>query len=55
LYQGDRSLDFDLINQNDDARYYEITVEEAVTGSWELRGLLQESNPILYTLLVVQL
>jgi hypothetical protein len=55
LYQGDRSLDFDLINQNDDARYYEITVEEAVTGSWELRVLLQESNPILYTLLVVQL
>jgi hypothetical protein len=55
LHQGNRRLDFDLINQNDDARYYEITVEEAVTGSWELRGLLQESNPILYILLVVQL
>ena len=55
LHQGNRRLDFDLINQNDDARYYEISVEEVVTGAWELRGLLQESNPILYILLVVQL
>jgi hypothetical protein len=55
LYQQQRTLPFEMINENDVARYYEVTTSEAVEGTWELRGWLDEANPILYQLLVVQL
>jgi hypothetical protein len=55
LYQQQRTLPFEMINENDVARYYEVTTSEAVEGTWELRGWLDDANPILYQLLVVQL
>lgn len=55
FYQDNLNLPFSFVEENNFARYYVLTYAGVIEGVWELRGLLEDANPILYTLLVVQL